>query len=95
MSSTASCTPREPEIPEITAFAFAQEAATGSAARLITAALVGIALIVLLITRFKPHPFLALTIGSLVVAVIAGLPIASAVESFTKGFGRRPPVSAP
>lgn len=74
-------------MPEMTALVLAQEAATGSAARLITAALVGIALIVLLITRFKLHPFLALTIGSLVVAVIAGLPVASAVESFTKGFG--------
>jgi GntP family gluconate:H+ symporter len=58
-----------------------------SGARLVAAALIGIALIVLLITRFKLHPFLGLTIGSLVVAGIAGLPVAAAVASYTKGFG--------
>jgi GntP family gluconate:H+ symporter len=52
----------------------------------VIAALVGIALIVVLITRFKVHPFLGLTIGSLVVAGIAGLPVAAAVASYTKGF---------
>ncbi|MGE3288122.1 MAG: GntP family permease [Pseudonocardia sp.] len=61
--------------------------ATAPGGRLIAAALIGIALIVLLITRFSLHPFLSLTIGSLVVAAIAGLPIEDAVESFTKGFG--------
>ena len=54
---------------------------------LIVAALVGIALIVVLITKFKVHPFLALTIGSLVVAGIAGLAVAAAVASYSKGFG--------
>jgi len=44
-------------------------------------------LIVVLITRFKVHPFLALTIGSLVVAGIAGLAVAAAVASYLKGFG--------
>ena len=44
---------------------------------LITAALVSIALIVVLITRFKVHPFLSLTIGSLVTGVIAGLSVHS------------------
>jgi len=42
---------------------------------------------VVLITRFKVHPFLALTIGSLVVAGIAGLAVAAAVASYLKGFG--------
>jgi GntP family gluconate:H+ symporter len=58
-----------------------------SGARLIPAALVGIALLVLLITRFRVHPFLGLTISSLVVAVIAGLPVDQAIASFSKGFG--------
>lgn len=58
-----------------------------SATRLLLAALLGIALIVVLITRFTVHPFLALTLGSLVVAGIAGLPVAAAVTAFTKGFG--------
>jgi hypothetical protein len=46
----------------------AASAPPASGARLVAAALIGIALIVLLITRFKLHPFLGLTIGSLVVA---------------------------
>jgi GntP family gluconate:H+ symporter len=58
-----------------------------SAARLIIAALAGIALIVVLITKFKVHPFLGLTLGSLLVAGIAGLPVATAVASYAKGFG--------
>ena len=65
----------------------AAAATPASGARLVAAALIGIALIVLLITRFKLHPFLGLTIGSLVVAAIAGLPVAAAVASYTKGFG--------
>ena len=51
------------------------------------AALIGIALIILLITRFKVHPFLGLTVGSLAVAAVAGVPMTDAVDSFTKGFG--------
>jgi len=65
----------------------AAAAPPASGARLVVAALVGIALIVVLITKFKLHPFLGLTIGSLVVAAIAGLPVATAVASFSKGFG--------
>ncbi len=55
--------------------------------QLIAAALIGIAVIVVLITRFHVHPFLGLTVGSLVVAAIAGRPVADAVTSFSKGFG--------
>ncbi|MEV7967702.1 gluconate:H+ symporter [Sphaerisporangium sp. NPDC088356] len=55
--------------------------------RLLPAALVGIALIVLLITRFRLHPFLSLTLGSLAVGAIAGLPMADVITSFTNGFG--------
>lgn len=55
--------------------------------QLIAAALVGIAVIVVLITRFNVHPFLSLTAGSLVVAAIAGRPVGDAVTSFSKGFG--------
>jgi GntP family gluconate:H+ symporter len=57
------------------------------AARLVPAALIGIALIILLITRFKVHPFLGLTVGSLAVAAVAGVAMTDAVDSFTKGFG--------
>lgn len=57
------------------------------AARLIPAALIGMALIVLLITKFKLHPFLGLTIGSLAVAAVAGVDMGTAVDSYLKGFG--------
>ncbi|WP_245352936.1 GntT/GntP/DsdX family permease [Pseudonocardia parietis] len=52
-----------------------------------TAALVGIVALVLLITQFSLHPFLALTIGSLLVAGIAGMPMGDAVEAYSDGFG--------
>jgi gluconate:H+ symporter, GntP family len=64
----------------------AAEPVAGSA-QLIIAALIGIAVIVLLITQLKLHPFLSLTIGSFVVAIVAGENLADAIESFTTGFG--------
>src|SRR4051795_7023383 len=57
------------------------------ASRLIPAALLGIAVIVVLITRFKLHPFLGLTLGSLTVAAVAGVAMSDTIDSFTKGFG--------
>lgn len=56
-------------------------------AQLIAAALIGIAVLVLLITKGKLHPFLALTIGSLLVGGIAGLALDKTMESFAKGVG--------
>ncbi|MFP5023253.1 GntP family permease [Pseudonocardia phyllosphaerae] len=64
-----------------------QAAPVASGGRLITAAVVGIVALVVLITQFSLHPFLALTIGSLLVAAVAGVPMTDAVESFTTGFG--------
>ncbi|MEU3462307.1 gluconate:H+ symporter [Streptomyces sp. NPDC006733] len=55
--------------------------------RLAIAALVGIAVIILLITRWKVHAFLALTIGSGVLGAVAGAPLAKTVTSFTTGLG--------
>ena len=57
------------------------------AARLVPAALLGIAVIVVLITRFKLHPFLGLTLGSLTVGAVAGVAMSDTIDSFTKGFG--------
>jgi len=57
------------------------------AGRLVPAALLGIAVLVLLIVRFKLHPFLSLTLGSLTVGAVAGVPMADVLDSFTKGFG--------
>ncbi|MER6733372.1 gluconate:H+ symporter [Streptomyces puniciscabiei] len=56
-------------------------------AQLGIAVLVGIAVIVLLITKFKLHAFLALTIGSLALGAAAGAPLDKAITSFTTGLG--------
>ncbi|MEN8653037.1 gluconate:H+ symporter [Streptomyces sp. 21So2-11] len=56
-------------------------------AQLGIAVLAGIAVIVLLITKFKLHAFLALTIGSLLLGAFAGAPLDKAITSFTAGLG--------
>ncbi|MCL1871715.1 MAG: GntP family permease [Promicromonosporaceae bacterium] len=55
--------------------------------QLIVAAVVGIATIVLLITWAKIHPFLALIIGSGVLAAVAGIGVVKLFDSFTAGLG--------
>jgi GntP family gluconate:H+ symporter len=56
-------------------------------AQLGIAVLAGIAVIVLLITKFKLHAFLSLTIGSLALGAFAGAPLDKAITSFTTGLG--------
>ena len=56
-------------------------------AQLGLAVLAGIAVIVLLITKFKLHAFLSLTIGSLALGAIAGAPLDKVIASFTGGLG--------
>lgn len=51
------------------------------------AALAGIAVIVLLITRFKVHAFLALTLGTLALGAVAAAPLDKTIESFSTGLG--------
>ncbi|MFC1402251.1 MULTISPECIES: GntP family permease [Streptacidiphilus] len=60
---------------------------SGSDARLVTAMLLGIAVIVALISWLKLHPFLALTLGSGVLAAVAGVPFDKLMNSFSTGFG--------
>ena len=55
--------------------------------QLITAALAAIALLVLLITIVKLHPFLALILGALTVGILAGENVSDVLVSFTTGFG--------
>ena len=55
--------------------------------QLITAALAAIALLVLLITIVKLHPFLALILGALTVGIVAGENVSDVLVSFTTGFG--------
>jgi len=56
-------------------------------ARLIIAAVVGVALIIVMITWLKIHPFLALTVGSIGVGVGAGLGLSKSGVSFSNGVG--------
>ncbi|WP_433678246.1 GntP family permease [Nocardia sp. CA-119907] len=55
--------------------------------QLIVAALAGIALIVVLITWLKVHPFLALALGAVTVGFAAELSATDTVKSFVGGFG--------
>lgn len=55
--------------------------------RLVVAALAGIAVIVLLITITKLHPFLALIFGALTVGLVAGVNFGDVLEWFSDGFG--------
>jgi len=55
--------------------------------QLVLAALVGIAVVVLLITAAKFHPFLALILGTAALGVVAQVPPGDIIDSFTKGFG--------
>ncbi|NGN65021.1 gluconate transporter [Streptomyces sp. A7024] len=56
-------------------------------AQLAVAVLLGIAVIVLLITKFKLHAFLSLIVGSLALGAIAGAPLDKVITSFTTGLG--------
>ena len=55
--------------------------------QLVLAALVGIAVVVLLITAAKFHPFLALILGTATLGVVAQVQPLDIIDSFTKGFG--------
>jgi GntP family gluconate:H+ symporter len=60
---------------------------TGSQPLLVAAALLGIAVVVVLITVLKMHPFLALILGSAVLGVVAGVSVPDIVTSFSAGVG--------
>ncbi|MDQ2757791.1 MAG: GntP family permease [Actinomycetota bacterium] len=55
--------------------------------QLVAACLLGIAMVVVLITWAKVHPFLALIIGSATLGAVATMPASAILASFTKGFG--------
>jgi GntP family gluconate:H+ symporter len=63
----------------------AQPARTVGDSQLVTAAILGIVIVVLLITWLRLHPLLALMLGSAALGVAAGMPAARIVESFTAG----------
>jgi GntP family gluconate:H+ symporter len=55
--------------------------------RLLVFALVAVISLVLLIARFKLHPFIALIVVSLAMGVAAGMPAGAAVKAFQDGVG--------
>ncbi|MCV7225603.1 GntP family permease [Mycolicibacterium komossense] len=55
--------------------------------QLVAAFVAGIAVIVVLITIVKLHPFLALIFGALTVGIVAGVNLQTVLTSFAKGFG--------
>lgn len=63
------------------------QATSSSDTRLVVAAVAGVAVIVLLITWLRLHPFLSLVLGSVTMAVAAGVPLADSFTSFTEGLG--------
>jgi GntP family gluconate:H+ symporter len=67
--------------------ALAASAWSGHDTRLIVAALVGIAAIVVLITQLKVHPLLALMLGSGVLGAVAGMSLDKLIMSFSTGLG--------
>lgn len=70
-------------------FHLAAEAAatTAGTGQLVLAFVLGIATVITLIVWLKLHPFLSLTLGAGVVAVVAGTGVADAFTSYTAGFG--------
>jgi GntP family gluconate:H+ symporter len=61
--------------------------AAGSDVQLVIAAVLGIAVVVLLITWLKVHPFLALILGSLLLGIVGGLAFSDTITSFQNGVG--------
>lgn len=77
-----------PAVANVVSMLIAKDAAQLSHAgntQLALAALAGIAAVVLLIVVVKLHPFISLILGSAVVALVAWVPAAEAVTSFTSG----------
>ena len=77
-------------LPAPLVLAAAEPATAAPAGQLITAALIGIALIVVLITWGKVHPFLALMLGSAVLGVVATMPPGDTVNRSASAFGSTP-----
>lgn len=65
----------------------AVEAWSGHDTQLLVVAAMGIALIVVLIAKFKLHPFLALVLGSAFVGLASGVELAKIISNFEDGVG--------
>lgn len=56
-------------------------------ARLAVSAVVGIALLLALIIKFKLHPVLSMLVSAIVIGIGAGMPLDLVAETVTKGVG--------
>jgi gluconate:H+ symporter, GntP family len=74
-------------VPILLAQSTPPPAPAASGGQLILAAVLGIAVVVLLISWLEVHPFLALIAGSAVVGIVGGLGAAKTIKSFTTGTG--------
>ena len=57
--------------------------------RLIAAAVVGIAVLLILIIRFKLHPIISMMLSSVIIGVGAGMPLSMISETVEKGVGKK------
>ena len=57
--------------------------------RLVIAALVGLALLLVLIIKFKIHAMISILIGAVVIGLIAGMPFGDIVTAVDDGIGKR------
>ena len=57
--------------------------------RLIIAAIIGLALLLLLIIKFKIHAMLSILIGAVTIGMIAGMPFSDIVTAVDDGIGNR------
>ncbi|HWU95654.1 MAG TPA: gluconate permease, partial [Sphingomonas sp.] len=60
---------------------------TGEDIRLVIAAIAGIVLAILLIVRWRLHPFIGLLVGAFAVGLFAGLPLGDTAKAVQKGVG--------
>ena len=55
--------------------------------RLVIAAIIGIALLLALIIKFKLHPVLSMMVSALAIGIGAGMPLDLVADTVTKGVG--------
>jgi gluconate transporter len=64
-----------------------KEAITLDPTRLVIAALVGLALLLVLIIKFKIHAMISILIGAITIGIVAGMPFADIVLAVNDGIG--------
>jgi gluconate:H+ symporter, GntP family len=74
-------------MPPLASGVVAASSWSGHDTRLIVAAIIGVAVIVVLITQLKVHPFLALALGSGALGAVAGMSLEKMITSFSTGLG--------